>query len=161
MNFVFLNSHMEHLDFHQIVAQLRDELFTIARQHLTQEEMQLVEAAYDLAQNAHAPQIRKSGEPYIIHPISVARIVCEELRLGANSIAAALLHDVVEDTNYTVEDIRQRFGDDVAFLVKVVTKEKKADYEMSKQLDNFRQMLDSIHYDIRALLVKLSDACTI
>lgn len=148
---------MEHLDFYQIVAQLRDELFTIARQHLTQEEMQLVEAAYDLAQSAHALQVRKSGEPYIIHPISVARIVCEELRLGANPIAAALLHDVVEDTNYTVEDIRQRFGDDVAFLVKVVTKEKKADYEMSKQLDNFRQMLDSIHYDIRALLVKLSD----
>lgn len=148
---------MTSIDYTPIVAQMRDELFAIVRQSLTTEEMQLIESAYELAHKAHAPQVRKSGEPYIIHPITVARIVCEELRLGANSIAAALLHDVVEDTDYTVEDIREQFGDDVAFLVKAVTKEKKSDYEMSKQLDNFRQMLDSIHYDIRALLIKLSD----
>jgi GTP pyrophosphokinase len=87
----------------------------------------------------------------------VARIVAEELMLGANPVIAAFLHDVVEDTPYTIEDIQKRFGDDVAFLVRVVTKQKKEKYEMSKQLDNFKQMLNSVHYDIRAILVKLAD----
>jgi GTP pyrophosphokinase len=119
--------------------------------------MTRIKAAYLLARKAHKPQIRKTNEPYIVHPIAVARIIGEELQLGANTIMAAFLHDVVEDTPYTVEDIRKRFGDDVAFLVRVVTKEKKEHYEMSKQLDNFKQMLDSVQYDIRAILIKLAD----
>lgn len=100
---------------------------------------------------------RKTGEPYIIHPIAVARIVAEELELGANPVIAAFLHDVVEDTPYTIDDIRERFGDDVAFLVGVVTKQKKERYEQSKQVDNFRQILASVQYDVRAILIKLAD----
>ena len=148
---------MTHIDFDQIVARDRDEFFEKAAHGRSEQEILLIRQAYELAEEAHRPQRRKSGEPYIIHPIAVARIVCVELQLGTNPIIAALLHDVVEDTPYTVEDIRERFGDDVAFLVQVVTKEKKQEYEMSKQLDNFRQMLNSIHYDIRALLIKLAD----
>lgn len=121
------------------------------------EDMARIHEAYELAREAHAEQKRKSGEPYIIHPIAVATIVAEELKLGANPVIAAFLHDVVEDTDYTMDDIRQRFGDDVAFLVSVVTKKSTGNYEISKQVDNYKQMLNSIHYDIRALLVKLAD----
>lgn len=119
--------------------------------------MQHVRNAYELAAEAHKDQKRKTGEPYIIHPIAVARIVAEELELGANPIMAAFLHDVVEDTPYTIEDIRERFGDDVAFLVGVVTKQKKERYYKSKQVDNYRQILASVQYDVRAILVKLAD----
>ena len=121
------------------------------------EDMARIHEAYELAREAHAEQKRKSGEPYIIHPIAVATIVAEELKLGANPVIAAFLHDVVEDTDYTMDDIRQRFGDDVAFLVSVVTKKSTGNYEISKQVDNYKQMLNSIHYDIRALLVTLAD----
>ena len=116
-----------------------------------------IREAFELAREAHAGQTRKSGEPYIFHPIAVATIVAKELKLGANPVIAAFLHDVVEDTAYTIDDIRKRFGDDVAFLVNVVTKKSTGHYEVSKQVDNYKQMLNSIHYDIRALLVKLSD----
>ena len=121
------------------------------------EELDQIKAAYLLAADAHKNQKRKTGEPYIIHPIAVARIVAEELMLGANPVIAAFLHDVVEDTSYTMKDIEEQFGKDVAFLVGVVTKQKKEHYEMSRQLDNFKQMLDSLHYDIRAILLKLAD----
>ena len=106
---------------------------------------------------AHKDQKRKTGEPYIIHPIAVARIVAEEMGLGANPVMAAFLHDVIEDCPYTIDDIRERFGDDVAFLVGVVTKQKKAKYDKSKQVDNFRQILSSVQFDVRAILVKLAD----
>ena len=121
------------------------------------EDIRRIRAAFELAREAHASQKRKTGEPYILHPIAVANIAAEELMLGANPVIACFLHDVVEDTSYTVEDIRERFGDDVAFLVQVVTKKPTCDYEMSKQLDNYRQLLDSMQYDIRAILVKLAD----
>ena len=113
--------------------------------------------AYEFAAEAHSTQRRKSGEPYIMHPIAVAAIVAEELELGENPVISAFLHDVVEDTDYTIEDIRERFGDDVAFLVDTVTKRKKDSYQHSKQVDNYRQILESVHYDIRALLIKLAD----
>ncbi len=113
--------------------------------------------AYALAYEAHKPQVRKSGEPYIIHPISVATILAKEFQIGVNSIIAGFLHDVVEDTDYTIEDISQRFGEDVAHLVSTVTKRKGGNFEMSQQMDNYKQILGSIHYDIRALLVKLAD----
>ena len=113
--------------------------------------------AYEFAAEAHSAQRRKSGEPYIMHPIAVASIVAEELELGENPVISAFLHDVVEDTDYTIEDIRERFGDDVAFLVDTVTKRKKDSYQHSKQVDNYRQILESVHYDIRALLIKLAD----
>ena len=132
-------------------------VFMEMEKRVSAEDMTRIRAAFELAREAHAEQKRKSGEPYIIHPIAVATIVAEELKLGANPVIAAFLHDVVEDTDYTMDDIRQRFGDDVAFLVSVVTKKSTGHYEISKQVDNYKQMLNSIHYDIRALLVKLAD----
>lgn len=113
--------------------------------------------AFEFARDAHAEQKRKNGEPYILHPIAVARIVATDLCLGANPVIAAFLHDVVEDTPHTIDEVRKMFGDDVAFLVRVVTKQKKEKYEMTKQLDNFKQMLNSLQYDIRAILIKLAD----
>lgn len=121
------------------------------------EDLARVEKAYRFAAAAHSGQTRKSGEPYITHPVAVANIVAEELELDANTVCAAFLHDVVEDTPYEIEDIRENFGDDVAFLVEVVTKRHKEVYENTKQVDNYKQILDSVHYDVRALLVKLAD----
>lgn len=132
-------------------------LFANMEQRISAEDMLRVRNAYALAADAHKDQRRKTGEPYIIHPIAVACIVAEELELGANPVIAAFLHDVVEDTDYTIEDIRERFGDDVAFLVGVVTKQKKDKYEKSKQVDNYRQILASVQYDVRAILIKLAD----
>ena len=144
-------------DYEKLIKERVENLFHTMEQRVTPKEMEQIKAAYQLAHEAHKGQTRKTGEPYIIHPIAVARIVAEELMLGANPVIAAFLHDVVEDTPHTVEDIEKQFGEDVAFLVRVVTKQKKEHYEMSKQLDNFKQMLDSVHYDIRAILIKLAD----
>ena len=126
-------------------------------QRVAPEDVARIQAAFQFARKAHEGQTRKSGEPYIIHPVAVARIVAEELQLGPNTVIAAFLHDVVEDTPVTLDEIREQFGDEVAFLVGVVTKKKKTNYETSKQVDNYKQMLDSVHYDIRAILLKLAD----
>ena len=139
------------------ISESIESLFANLEQRISAEDMHRVRDAYALAAEAHKEQRRKTGEPYIIHPIAVARIVAEELELGANPVIAAFLHDVVEDTDYTIEDIRKRFGDDVAFLVGVVTKQKKEKYEKSKQVDNYRQILASVQYDVRAILIKLAD----
>lgn len=144
-------------NYDTMIQEKAERVFSVMEQRVSQEEMARICAAFELAKTAHAEQKRKSGEPYIFHPIAVANIVAEELMLGANPVIAAFLHDVVEDTDYTMDDIRQRFGDDVAFLVSVLTKKSTAHYEISKQVDNYKQMLDSIRYDIRALLVKLAD----
>lgn len=141
----------------QKIQKSADEIFDIMSKRASAEDLQRIKDAYALAAEAHKDQKRKTGEPYIIHPIAVARIVAEEFELGANPVIAAFLHDVVEDTPYTIDDIRERFGDDVAFLVGVVTKKKKDRYDTSKQVDNFRQILASVQYDVRALLVKLAD----
>lgn len=134
-----------------------ESIFEMLALRVDDNQLRLVRDAYELAAEAHKEQKRKTGEPYIIHPIAVARIVAEELELGANPVMAAFLHDVVEDTPYTIEDIRERFGEDVAFLVGVVTKQKKEKYDKSKQVDNYRQILASVQYDVRAILVKLAD----
>ena len=134
-----------------------ESLFALLAQRVDEGQMKKVREAYSLAAFAHKDQKRKTGEPYIIHPIAVARIVAEEMGLGANPVMAAFLHDVVEDCPYTIDDIRERFGDDVAFLVGVVTKQKKVKYDQSKQVDNFRQILSSVQFDVRAILVKLAD----
>lgn len=133
------------------------EVFSAMERRSSIEDMQLIHKAFRFAKEAHRDQKRKTGEPYIIHPIAVARIVAEELQLGTAPVCAAFLHDVVEDTPTTIERIQELFGKDIAFLVYVVTKQKKASYTMSKQIDNFKQMLDSLHYDIRAILIKLAD----
>lgn len=112
----------------------------------------LVREAFKLASDAHKTQTRKSGLPYILHPLAVALIVVKEMRQSdAAVVAAALLHDVVEDTDYTLEDIQSRFGSDVAFLVGSVTKPNKA------QVDNFQHILGSVKGDVRVLILKLSD----
>lgn len=145
------------MEYKKIDFEVEQLLGRLARR-LSSEDIARINDAYLLAREAHMEQRRKSGEPYIMHPVAVAKIVAEELRLGANPIIAAFLHDVVEDTPYTVEDIAARFGDDVAFLVDVVTKKKKKSTAVhSSQIDNYKQMLNSLHYDIRALLIKLSD----
>ncbi len=133
------------------------EFFYMVRDHLSPEDIERAKDACAFARMAHGNQKRKTGEPYILHPIAVARILAVEMEMSVNPIIAAFLHDVAEDTKYTVEDIRERFGDDVAFLVSIVTKKKKENYNTSKQVDNFQQMLDSVQYDIRALLLKLAD----
>lgn len=144
-------------DYSEIIEERAAHVFDVMAKRVSAEDMARIRAAFELAREAHAPQKRKTGEPYILHPIAVANIAAEELMLGANPVIACFLHDVVEDTPYTIDDIRERFGDDVAFLVRVVTKKTTHDYELSKQLDNYRQLLNSMQYDIRAILVKLAD----
>lgn len=147
----------DHGNYDRIIRERAQHVFDVMADRVTPEEMAQIKKAFELAKEAHAPQKRKTGEPYILHPIAVATIAAEELQLEASAIIAAFLHDVVEDTPYTIQDIKERFGEDVAFLVDVVTKKKKDTYDESKQVDNYKQILDSLQYDIRALLVKLAD----
>ena len=149
-----MNDYLQQLD-HSV-----DEMFDRLSQRYQADDIIRLRQAYALAREAHNGQKRAAGEPYIMHPVAVARIVAEEFMLDANSVVAAFLHDVVEDTPYTIEDIREIFGDDVAFLVKVVTKPSKvvgAAPDVRKQENNFRQLLDSLRHDIRAVFVKLAD----
>ena len=132
-------------------------LFSYLSERATPEEVARMREGFEFARMAHADQKRRSGAPFIMHPLAVATIVARELEFGDDPIIAAFLHDVVEDTEHTVEEIRERFGDDVAFLVDTVTKRKKDSYAHSKQVDNYRQILESVHYDVRALLIKLAD----
>lgn len=118
-------------EYNQIIQERADHVFGVMAKRVSSENMLRIRDAFELAREAHAPQKRKTGEPYIIHPIAVANIAAEELMLGANPVIACFLHDVVEDTPYTIDDIRDRFGDDVAFLVRVVTKKPTHDYELS------------------------------
>lgn len=144
-------------DYEQIVNNMAEQVFDALKPRTSPEDMERVRRAFLFAKEAHAPQRRKSGEPYILHPVAVALITAKELQMDANTVITAFLHDVVEDTPYTVEDIRERFGSDVAGLVNVVTKKKKDAYKTTKQVDNYQQILASMHYDIRAVIVKISD----
>lgn len=144
-------------DYGKIIESGAQHVFDVMAPRVNEYEMDGLRRAFELAREAHSSQKRKTGEPYILHPIAVATIAAEEMMLEAAPVMAAFLHDVVEDTNYTIEDIRSRFGDEVAQLVRVLTKQKKKTYEYSKQVDNYRQMLESLEYDVRALLVKLAD----
>ncbi len=144
-------------DYTQEIQEAAQQVFDAMKGRVTDAEMKTLKDAFELAREAHKRQKRKTGEPYIFHPIAVALIAAREMQLDVNSVIAAFLHDVVEDTPITNDEIQRRFGEDVAFLVRVVTKQKKDKYEMSKQLDNFKQMLNSVQYDIRPLLIKLSD----
>ena len=144
-------------NFEAQIQSSTESLFQYIAPHTTEEQLQRIIASYKFAAEAHKEQRRRSGEPYITHPIAVAAILARELEMTDNTVIAAFLHDVVEDTDHTVEEIRQLFGDDVAFLVDTVTKRKKDSYQHSKQIDNYRQILESVHYDVRALLIKLAD----
>jgi len=140
-------------ELNQEVSALLDSV----KNRMKDEDLARIRKAYLFARNAHKLQTRTSKEPYIIHPVAVARFVAEEMHLGADAIIAAFLHDVVEDSSYTCEYIQKQFGDEVEFLVRVLTNEKKEKYEMSKQFDSFRQIIDSVQYNIRAILIKLAD----
>ena len=145
------------INYDEIILQEAEKVFSSMKPRVSERQFKQLHDAFDFAREAHKTQVRKTGEPYILHPISVAQICAEELKLDTNSVTAAFLHDVVEDTPYTVKDITQRFGEDVSFLVNVVTKRKKEAYKTSKQVDNYKQLLESIQYDVRALMVKLAD----
>lgn len=137
-----------------------EELFDAMASRISEMDLQRLKRAYAFAKQAHGNQKRKSGEPYITHPIAVARIAAIELRLDVDVVIACLLHDVVEDTPYTFDDIRHCFGNEVAELVRIVTKPdggKEKRFEMSKQLDNFKHMLGAMRGDIRGILIKLAD----
>jgi len=124
----------------------------------TPEDYQTVLRAFEFADEAHKEARRHSGEPYIIHPIAVATIVVEEIGLGCKSIVTALLHDVVEDTDYTVEDIQRLFGDKIASLVEGLTKINTAfGANLSEQAENFKRILLTMGDDIRVILIKLAD----
>ena len=129
----------------------------IASKH--RKKVEIIEKAFNFARNAHRGVRRRSGEPYIMHPISVARIVCEEIGLGSTSICAALLHDVVEDTEYTVEDIRNIFGDKIAQIVEGLTKISSSFFgsKDSVQAENYKKLLLTMSEDIRVILIKIAD----
>ncbi|MES2574130.1 MAG: RelA/SpoT family protein [Bacteroidota bacterium] len=141
------------------ILQEYKELLRISYQTLTPEDKKLIRKAFDVAMDAHKDQRRKSGEAYFFHPIAVAKIVASEIGLGATAIAAALMHDVVEDTPITVEDIEKMFNPKVAQLVEGLTKISKVQKEMnvSMQAENFRKMLFTLHDDVRVILIKIAD----
>ena len=141
------------------IAREYKELLRISYQTLTPEDKKLIRKAFDVAVDAHQEQRRKSGEAYIFHPIAVAKIVASEIGLGATSIAAALLHDVVEDTEITVLDIEKMFNPKVAQLVEGLTKISKIqkDLNSSMQAENFRKMILTLNDDVRVILIKLAD----
>ncbi len=122
-------------------------------------KVEIIERAYRFAKEAHKGIRRRSGEPYILHPIAVAKIASQEIGLGSTSICAALLHDVVEDTDYTVEDIRRHFGDKIAQLVDGLTKISGGIFgdKASLQAENFRKLLLTMSEDIRVVLIKMAD----
>lgn len=123
-----------------------------------EQEYETVIKAYEFAQVAHSGTRRRSGEPYILHPIAVARIVVEEIGLGYKSMVAALIHDVVEDTDYTIEEVEHLFGAKVASLVDGLTKIKSAfDSQSSSQAENFKRIILTLNDDVRVILIKLAD----
>ncbi len=147
------------LEENALIAKAYKELLRSSYQTLSATDKKLIRLAFDTAVDAHKDQRRKSGEPYIMHPIAVAKIVADEIGLGAHSIAAALLHDVVEDTAYTISDIEQLFGPVVAKIVDGLTKisSLKKDKDVSLQAENFRKMLLTLNDDARVIIIKIAD----
>ncbi len=149
---------------HEVIARDYADLKEAARKRCSNvKELEVVQKAFDFANEAHKGVRRRSGEPYILHPIAVAKIVVSNIGLGYKSIVAALLHDVVEDTDYTVDDLRSLFGDKVATLVEGLTKiktvldnEDKAQ-QKSMQAENFKRILLTLNDDVRVVLIKLAD----
>ncbi|SKB48290.1 RelA/SpoT family protein [Maribacter arcticus] len=143
----------------KLIAHEYKELLRISYQTLTDEDKKLIRSAFEVAVDAHKNQRRKSGEAYIFHPIAVAKIVASEIGLDAVSIASALLHDVVEDTEYTLDDIDRMFGETVARIVDGLTKisHLKKDMNISQQAENFRKMLLTLNDDVRVIIIKIAD----
>ena len=142
------------------VDMLYQKLLDTIRRYHPSGDLSRVEAAYEMAKKAHEGQLRQSGEPYVIHPLNVA-IILAELELDLETIMAGLLHDVVEDTSITLDDIKAAFGDEVAELVDGVTKLKQLTYKATDkqdvQAENYRKMFLAMAKDIRVILIKLAD----
>ena len=149
---------------YEVIAREYADLKEAARKRCTdQSELDMIQKAFDFANEAHKGVRRRSGDPYILHPIAVAKIVVSTIGLGYKSIVAALLHDVVEDTAYNIDDIRNLFGERVATLVEGLTKiktvldnEDKA-RQKSMQAENFKRILLTLNDDVRVVLIKLAD----
>ncbi|MFY0630801.1 MAG: bifunctional (p)ppGpp synthetase/guanosine-3',5'-bis(diphosphate) 3'-pyrophosphohydrolase [Flavobacteriaceae bacterium] len=141
------------------IAKRYKDLLKGTYQTLSRSDKLMIRKAFNLSVEAHSEQRRKTGEPYIYHPIAVAKIVANEIGLGATSIASALLHDVVEDTDYTVSDIERLFGETIARIVSGLTKisSLKKDKDYSIQAENFRKMLLTLNDDVRVILIKVAD----
>ncbi len=141
------------------IAKQYKELLRISYQTLSDDDKVLIRQAFEIAVDAHKEQRRKSGEAYIFHPIAVAKIVASEIGLDAVSIASALLHDVVEDTAYTLDDIERMFGETIARIVDGLTKigHLKKEMNISQQAENFRKMLLTLHDDVRVIIIKIAD----
>lgn len=154
---------MTEIDFEKenaAIAKAYKELLKVSYQTLSAEDKKLIRKAFDVAVDAHKNQRRKSGEAYIFHPIAVAKIVASEIGLDATSIAAALLHDVVEDNDeYTIHDIERMFGETVARIVDGLTKISvlSTDMDISLQAENFRKMLLTLNDDVRVIIIKIAD----
>ena len=141
------------------IAKAYKDLLRISYQKLTAADKKMIRLALDTAVDAHKDQRRKSEEPYILHPIAVAKIIADDIGLGAPSIAAALLHDVVEDTKYTIDDIESIHGAQIAKIVDGLTKisSLKKDKNVSLQAENFRKMLLTLNDDARVIIIKIAD----
>ncbi|MCR5419137.1 MAG: bifunctional (p)ppGpp synthetase/guanosine-3',5'-bis(diphosphate) 3'-pyrophosphohydrolase [Lachnospiraceae bacterium] len=153
------DGHIEDMPEYRSPEELHQELLERIRKYHPSDDISLIEKAYQVAFDAHEGQVRKSGEPYIIHPLCVA-IILAELEMDQETIAAGLLHDVVEDTIFTVEELREQFGDDVALLVDGVTKLGQLQYDGDKvelQAENLRKMFLAMAKDIRVIIIKLCD----
>ena len=141
------------------IAREYKKLLKISYQDLNDNDVELIRDALDVAIDAHKDQYRKSGEPYIFHPLAVAKIAAEKIGLDSIGIASALLHDVVEDSKYSIEDIESRFGETIAKIVSGLTKisKLKKDKILSIQAENFRKMLLTLNDDVRVILIKIAD----
>ncbi|MBQ2091093.1 MAG: HD domain-containing protein, partial [Bacteroidales bacterium] len=158
-------------DFELINRDFESLMESVRKRCENPDEVAVVKRAFEFANEAHKNVRRRSGEPYILHPIAVARIVVDEIGLGYKSISAALLHDVVEDTDYTVADIKNLFGDKIAQLVDGLTKIKNVfenqhdyaaeviqdNYATSVQAENFKRILLTLNDDARIILIKMAD----
>ncbi len=149
----------DHLIENKEIAKQYKELLRISYQTLSDSDKKIIRLAFDMAVEAHSDQRRKSGEAYIFHPISVAKIVAQQIGLDATSICAALLHDVVEDTKFSIDDIKLNMGIDVAKIVHGLTKisSLKKDKNISLQAENFRKMLLTLNDDVRVIIIKIAD----
>ena len=146
------------MDEQEMIETAFDDLIKSLRKGTTEESMKMIRRAFEFAREAHQGVRRKSGEPYILHPLAVAKIAVKEIGLGTKSAVAALLHDVVEDTDYTVEDIANLFGPKIASLVDGLTKISEVmGSNTTKQAESFRKMILTLADDVRVILIKIAD----
>ncbi len=144
-------------DDHLLIQRAYRQLLRTLQNKMDTLDKEQIRHAFELAANAHSKQRRKSGEPYILHPIEVARICIDEIGLGPTAAVCALLHDVVEDTDYTLDDIQKEFGEKIALIVDGLTKLDGSTTFESPQAENFRKVLSTLVMDVRVVLIKMAD----